>query len=502
MRKKILILGSGIAAHVVASELCHHYDVTILTKETKSHNNSLKAQGGIAAALSIDDSWQQHVQDTIKAGSYYNDNNAVEFLCKNGKKEILTLTEQIAFDCTPYGELSLGKEGAHSTRRIVRAGGDQIGVHLMNYYANQIQENVHMIENEMAIELVIEDNQLTGVITIDTNNNCKQYEADDVVIATGGCGNLFATTSNDKSVTGDGIALAYRAGALIRDMEFIQFHPTMLPSGGLISEAVRGEGGFLVDEQNMRFMDAYSELGDLASRDIVARAIHQEKQKGHSIYLNISEIQEFEIRFPQITSICEESNINWQEGLIPITPGAHFLMGGIATDMNGETSIPHLYAVGEVACSGVHGANRLASNSLLEGIVFAKQVAHTIRTKTVFEKQTIPKMTTKYKECSLPSLSILQEKMMQYCGIERNTIELKQLITWLERYILPLPSILQKSRQEIELYHCYTTAWLIATSAYRRKASIGAHYLIDGEKSFSSQPIYRQNQELGMEVFS
>ncbi|SER74328.1 L-aspartate oxidase [Gracilibacillus ureilyticus] len=501
MRKqKVIIIGSGIAAHVVASKLFPASDVIMITKgRYADHNNSIKAQGGIAAALGPGDNWQQHYQDTIKAGRNYNDKSAVEFLTKEGIRQIHELSGHLPVDKNFQGNIDFGKEGAHKHRRIVHLGGDQTGIHLMAYYQNIVRGNIQVIENQTAVECIKENKQCVGIVTIDQRDHFHFHFADHIVLATGGCGGLYEFTSNHYTVTGDGISIAYNAGAVIKDMEFIQFHPTMLKGGtGLISEAVRGEGAILVDQRRKPFMSSYHEDEDLAPRDIVARAMFSEERKGNDVFLNINRINRFSERFPQITALCEKSHIDWKKGFIPVTPCAHFMMGGIKVTLDGETSIPGLYAVGETACTGVHGANRLASNSLLEAIVFGNRLA----SKLQFHSSNLGPLPAKAsikaveRDHKLPDISILQRKMKINVGMERNEKQLTEMKGWLESYIKELPDVRNLTRNQIEVSHMLRTAWLITTSALHRNSSIGAHYREDSAGPPSMNPVELHRREI------
>ncbi|MFC4403987.1 L-aspartate oxidase [Gracilibacillus xinjiangensis] len=496
MRKqKVIIIGSGLAAHVVASKLIASSHVVMITKRNYEDNNSIKAQGGIAAALAPDDSWYEHYQDTLAAGVHYNEKKAVKYLTREGIRQMNLLIKQLPVDKDFQGNIDLGKEGAHKHRRIIHLGGDQTGKHVMAYYQNLVQGKIDIIENQTAVECIIEDGRCSGMLTIDQEDHFHFHFADHVVLATGGCGAIYEATSNDPSITGDGIAIAYRAGAVITDMEFIQFHPTMIKGGnGLISEAVRGEGALLVDQQLRPIMAEYHPDKDLAPRDIVARAIFTEEQKGNSIFLQINQIRNFRERFPQITSLCEKSHIDLKLGLIPVTPCAHFLMGGVKVNVSGETAVPGLYAVGEVARTGVHGANRLASNSLLEAIVFGDMLAYKISTSKNLSSlsSNSNKQAADTYPFELPAIKELRRKMTKYAGIERCEDQLQDMKRWLESYINGLAELRNMTRKQIETSHMLRTAYLITTSAILRKSSVGAHYRIDSSSNTPAEPIELQ----------
>ena len=288
------------------------------------------------------------------------------------------------------GHVKLGLEGAHSEKRIVHGGGDSTGKTVIDFLKNHIN-HVTIMENTIVYDLMISQNRCIGVKGKGKDGNDVQILADHVVIATGGLGQIYSFTSSAETVAGDGIALAYRAGAELADMEFVQFHPTLLSAGGkgvgLVSEAVRGEGARLVTEDGTYFMEGVHPYKDLAPRHVVSQTIYNKLKEGHTVYLDISSLKDFESHFPTVSSICKENGIDIKTGMLPVVPGCHFLMGGIRTDLNGQTNIPGLYAIGEVACTGVHGANRLASNSLLEGLFFGNRLASFINQSDVKQRK-------------------------------------------------------------------------------------------------------------------
>ncbi|KAB8134744.1 L-aspartate oxidase [Gracilibacillus oryzae] len=495
MRKpKVLIIGAGIAAHIVASKLFATMDVVMITKKSVHANNSVKAQGGVAAAIAPDDCWYYHYQDTLTAGGNYNEKKAVQFLTKEGIVQMLQLISQLPVDKNFQGNIDFGREGAHKLRRIIHLGGDQTGKLLMHYYQHIVRGKVEIIENHTAVDCLMEDNKCIGMVTIDEADSLHYHYADHIILATGGCGALYQATSNDPTVTGDGIAIAYRAGAVVKDMEFVQFHPTMIKGGkGLISEAVRGEGAVLVDSQLRPIMKDYHPDQDLAPRDIVARAIFAEEQKGNTIFLQMNQLAHFKKRFPQVTELCEMSHINLENGLIPVTPCAHFLMGGIKVNLDGESTIPNLYAVGEAACTGVHGANRLASNSLLEAIVFGDRLAKSLKNQK--NLRSLPANFSQPADATceevFPAISELKMNMTKYAGIVRSEDQLTKMKLWLEQYKSDLP-LTKMTRQQVEICHMLWTAYLITTSALKRKSSIGAHYRKDSLHNPLMTPIERQ----------
>ncbi|HDR4445108.1 MULTISPECIES: L-aspartate oxidase [Bacillus cereus group] len=483
----VLIIGSGVAALRVAKEICHEKNVIIITKETKRNNNTHLAQGGIAAAVATYDNPNDHFEDTLVAGCHYNNEEVVRYLVEEGPKEINNLIENgMKFDGDETGP-HLGKEGAHRKRRILHAGGDATGKNLLEHLIQEVAPYVTVVEQEMVLDFIIEKDKCVGALTRNNKGELKRYNADYTVLASGGIGGLYAFTSNDETITGDGLAMVYRAGGELVDLEFIQFHPTMLYAGGrcsgLVSEAVRGEGAVLVNGKGQRFMmDIHSEQ-DLAPRDVVARAIHEQLLAGEKVYLNIEMIQNFEQRFPTVSSICKTNGVDINKKLIPVVPGTHFHMGGVKTNCDGETSIPNLYAVGEVACNGVHGANRLASNSLLEGLVFGKRIGRHILSRETKEKvNMLAEKEAKFIVLNhLPTKEEIQKCMMKYVGIVRTEQSLSYAKRWLSKYGVR-NMILQHdvlTNEEITLINMLTVCELIVVSALQREESIGGHYRSD-----------------------
>ncbi|WP_243290684.1 L-aspartate oxidase [Bacillus sp. FJAT-47783] len=483
-----IIIGSGIAALAVASQLCEKLNVLVLTKGAIRTSNSSLAQGGVAAAIRKDDHWTYHYEDTRYAGCFHNSHDAVELLVQKAQHEMEMLIEQgMNFDTNEQGELQYGMEGAHQKPRIIHAGGDATGKELINFYIQKVNEKVTMIEHVMVTDIAIDTNRAIGVWAKHRDDHdAVLYKGAHIVLATGGCGALFEVTSNSSIMTGDGLAMAYRAGARLIDLEFTQFHPTMLYVNGvckgLVSEAVRGEGATLVDENGRPIMEGVHLLKDLAPRDIVARTMQFERLKGHHVYLNISSIQSFKSRFPTITNLCLREGIDLESGLIPVAPGMHFLMGGVETDLFGRTTVDRLYAVGEVACTGVHGANRLASNSLLEGIVFGRQLASIIENGTLDRKNStlIQSGATRF---ALPSKKEIQSIMTTYVGIERTETGLKHALSFFEQFVSE-PTFFTNNvnvftKKEVEIVNMLTIGWLMTKSALKRTESRGGHFRCD-----------------------
>jgi L-aspartate oxidase len=486
---EVIVIGSGIAALTIANCLYKNKNVILYTKSNKLTSNSYKAQGGVAAAMEKEDTWEEHFLDTLTAGVFHNDVHHTELLTKNAIRYLTQLiNDGMEFDQDQSGRLRLGREGGHMKRRILHSGGDATGKNLMDFMFRNVQDKLTIVENEMVIDLIVQNDQCIGIVTKAVHGEIRQYFAPFTIIATGGAGQIYKFTSNVETITGDGIAMAYRAGAVLADMEFMQFHPTILYKNGeilgLVSEAVRGEGGFLQNSRGERFMEHVHELKDLAPRDIVAKAIYQQLQKGYDVFLNITQVKNFANRFPTINRICRLNGIDPDKHLLPVIPGAHFMMGGIKTDEMGQTTIKGLFAVGEAACTGVHGANRLASNSLLEAIVFGHKTAEAILTSDIkLPKNCSVLLKTNSESIILPTKQEIKEKMIAYAGIERNEISLKRVRNWLESFDFFNITVYDRRWEEIEIVNMLTVAWLIVTSALERKESIGSHYRTDYPKT-------------------
>lgn len=492
MKKKLqaVIIGSGIAALQAAKYLAPHTNVIVITKTTIRQSNSYYAQGGIAAVLSPPDTYESHVQDTLAAGVNHHNEEAVRELVVSGASEVKALLKDgFLADRKADGQLSLGLEGAHSTRRIIHAGGDATGKWAIEHLLTRIPGQVEIREGEMAIELLVQDGRCTGVKTKSSQGSVYQYSADHIVLATGGAGALYACTSNQCTVTGDGIALAYRAGAVITDMEFVQFHPTLLyvngETKGLVSEAVRGAGAVLVDDKGRKIMKDVHPLEDLAPRHVTAFEIYKARQQGRGVFLDISMITEFDGLFPSISALCREHGIDPKKGRIPIAPGSHFLMGGIKSDTCGRTSIKGLYAIGETACTHVHGANRLASNSLLEGLAFGKRFAEAVihdREEKKSQNQPEPSPLPPAVIPPLLKKKELQASMMEAAGIIRTKETLQELADCLKHSIGQGGDVSAWPVETIERLFMHTTAHLIVSAALMRTESRGVHIRSDYPK--------------------
>lgn len=382
--KKVIIIGSGIAGLIAAVEASVTCDVTLVTKANLAESNTHYAQGGIAAVMFNDDTISSHIDDTMSAGAGLCWKPAVDVLCSQGPDAINELVRLgVDFDQTTHG-FARGLEAAHSHARILHVGGDATGAGISNALVRAVKERVREIrEHTFLVDIIVEGNRVVAVDLLDVGG-IKRVQTDALVLATGGAGQLYRHTTNPAVTTGDGVAAAFRAGALLADVEFYQFHPTALavPGSFLVSEAVRGEGAVLRNVAGERFMTNVHPLAELAPRDIVARGIQAEmlKQNGQPILLDATALGAdfMNKRFPSITKTCRSYGLDIAHNSVPVTPAAHYWMGGVATDTWGRSSIEGLFAVGEVACTGAHGANRLASNSLLESLVFSKRAVSVI----------------------------------------------------------------------------------------------------------------------------
>jgi L-aspartate oxidase len=488
-----IIVGSGIAGLYAALLAIGQSSVLVLTKGSIDDCNTKYAQGGIAVALGKNDSPELHYKDTMAAGDGLCDANAVRILAEEAAECIADLIKlQVPFD-TLDGEITLGMEAAHSVPRIIHAGGDATGEHIEVTLSQQVRSSmVKVLEYCLVSDIITEDGRVKGVKVLDRRTGATQeYNCRFLVLATGGAGQLFKYTTNSDVVTGDGVALAFKAGAEISDMEFFQFHPTVLRLPGvapfLISEAVRGEGGILRNVEGYRFMPDYATEAELAPRDIVARSIICEMNKTSSdrVFLDATQLSPRLItaRFPHIYRFCLQHGLNITKGLIPVAPAAHYLMGGIKVDEWGETTISGLFAIGEVACTGVHGANRLASNSLLESVVFGRRAIQKTQTShpSVIASEAPQSHFLPDREplSKAPRLDLpdLQSLMWDKVGIIRSgdgLIEAANILaTW--EHSLPQPT----DYISYELSSLMLCGRLMAEAALLRKESRGAHFRTD-----------------------
>jgi L-aspartate oxidase len=483
MRARFLVVGSGVAGLHTAWRAAEHGDVLLLTKRSLFDSATAYAQGGIAAALGAGDSAALHRQDTLAAGAALCDAAAVQVLVEEGPARVRELqTAGARFDLDPTGKLNLGREAAHSTNRIVHAHGDQTGAEVARTLVARVRESerVRVIEKARVLDLIVNRGQCAGV-RVSLAGVATDIIADATVLATGGCGQIYRYTTNPVVATGDGFAIAHRAGVVLADMEFVQFHPTALDTPenplALISEAVRGEGAVLLNERGVRFMATRHRLAELAPRDVVARAIFTQQRRGR-VFLDARMLGEgFVERFPGIFALCQARGIDPRRDLIPVTPAAHYMMGGIAADLRGRSSMPRLYAVGESARTGVHGANRLASNSLLEGLVFAERVARDLVATAPLKREPaagrwkVPPLAD--RGAAQVAADEIRAAMWDGAGIARTAPGLHRTLERLDGIADRLP---HGATEELNMLQ---TARLVAEAALLRKESRGGHYRAD-----------------------
>lgn len=495
-----LILGSGIAGlYAALAASAAGGSVTVIAKHDMMDTGTDKAQGGIAAALGDSDSPALHRKDTLVAGAGLCDTEAVAALVSEGPKRVRELIGMGAnFDYDSHGLLSLTREGAHSERRILHASGDATGAEIQRVLTLQVRENnkIRVLENHYVVDLLVNENVCYGVLALDrTNGTLKVFRARVVILATGGLGRLYEHNTNPEISTGDGIAIAFRAGAEVMDMEFIQFHPTVLYLAGaprfLISEAVRGEGAYLRNSLGKRFMPGYHDLAELAPRDIVVRAILKEMAATGSsqVYLDVTHLapEVIRSRFPNITRTCAQYNLDITVDRIPVAPAAHYMMGGVKTNLVGETSIRGLYACGECSCPGVHGANRLASNSLLDGLVFGGRIVDETRE---FLKDYRPRRLEFQCDWLLKPVNMdfaalrrdLAALMGQKVGPVRSNNGLREALDFFDHWST-LRRHCEETAEGMEVKNMLQVGELVAEAALARRESRGGHYRIDYPES-------------------
>ncbi len=493
---RVIVVGTGIAGLIAAYRASAHHDVVLVTKAELAESNTKYAQGGIAAALAPGDSPERHIADTLAAGAGLCDPRAVEVLCTEGPARVRDLIALgVEFDRDRDGALARGHEAAHSQRRVLHAGGDATGLAievalLRAVRATAVEVHEHTVMSDLVLEETHGQPRVIGIDAMRVDGAAVRLLADAVIIASGGAGQLYRHTTNPRVATGDGIAAAWRAGAEIADAEFVQFHPTALAADGspLISETVRGEGAVLVDERGDRFMLAVHPDAELAPRDVVARGIAEAmaRQGGRPVLLDATGVESargtgyLAGRFPTLTRMTRAHGFDWTREAIPVTPAAHYEMGGIRTDLEGRTSVPGLFAIGEAACTGVHGANRLASNSLLESLVFAWRVVDALDaphpgalvTERGVRVEALP--GRRPGEARRPRRAEIQDLMWQAVGLSRDAAGLVAAIRTLDAW-----EVVGDDIAAIEDRNLLDLARLTAHAALAREESRGAHHRVD-----------------------
>ena len=490
-----IVVGAGIAGLRASVELASAGRVLCLAKREVTESNTQYAQGGIAAALSDDDEVRLHLEDTLKAGDGLCNEEAARVLVEEGPPRIEELIEWGTEFDRAGTKIAFTREGAHSRSRVLHAHGDSTGREIGRslYLKATAIKAITFREFEFTTELLVHDGEVVGIRVLDQAGQVREIHASAVLLATGGLGHVYSNTTNPAVATGDGVAMAYRAGAEISDMEFVQFHPTALflknAPRFLLSEALRGEGAYLRNLELKRFMPKYHEAAELAPRDVVARAIAHElelvKRPDAAVYLDLSHLNPERVRqrFPMIYSTCMEYNIDIATELVPVRPAAHYAMGGVRTDLNGRTSLSGLYAAGEVACTGVHGANRLASNSLLEGLVYGARAAQSMRERLgtraghrAAASALVPVVSGNGQGAEVEKfIKKVQAMMWDRVGIVRERKVLQQAVEEL-RALQPSSG---GDRRSLEAANILAAGLLIARSALARVESRGAHYRLD-----------------------
>lgn len=486
-----LVIGGGAAGFRAAIESAKYGETLLVTKDKLGESNTMYAQGGIAVAINAGDQVMFHVEDTLIAGDGLCDEEAVKIMVEEGIDRVDELVSWGANFDRQGKNLVFTMEAAHRMRRIIHAKGDATGAETENVLIRKASEfsNLKFMDHKFVVDLITEGNRCFGALFIDElDSKVMAVIAKATILAAGGLCQIYRYTTNPEVATGDGYAIAYRAGCEMTDMEFVQFHPTTLYVSGaprfLISEAVRGEGAILVNANGERFMKNYHELGELAPRDVVSRAIVEETEKTNTdcVFLDLTHLDPLFVknRFPTIYERCKQYGIDITNDLIPVSASAHFMMGGVKTNLNAETNIDSLFACGEVACTGVHGANRLASNSLLESLVFGVRASNSAA-KCI--KNKIPKSVSKLKhqvkiknhDADFKEIrNAIRKIMWEEVGIVRNEYALQKAINFLERHV-----IVPNSRYSFELQNMLDISRLIAKGSLIRRESRGAHYRSD-----------------------
>jgi L-aspartate oxidase len=493
-----VVVGAGIAGLRAAIEAASRCNVIIVCKDSLQSSNTWMAQGGIASVLDRKDTFESHVADTLQTGCGMNDKKVVELVIRQGPELIEELFRWGADFDLADGHIAATLEGGHSHPRIAHAHGDETGRIIAQTLIKKVRENpnIKVVESFYTIDLITnDDNVCVGIIGHDKQRGHQIIWAENTILATGGAGRLYRETTNPEVATGDGIAMAYRAGTILQDLEFIQFHPTTLYIAGasraLITETLRGEGAVLLDSKGKRFMKQYHEAAELAPRDIVSRAILAQMMKTNSthVYLDVRHFDKahFARRFPLISELCESFDIDVSHDLIPVRPSAHYMIGGVRTDTSARTTIKNLYACGEVASTGLHGANRLGSNSLLEGLVFGRTAGRLVSQRKKRDVAHLKHPLIKYQipdsdRSRLDAADVrnsLRSLMWRNVGITRKAqplIEAQEIIRFWQRYVMDK---IFDSPEGWECQNMLTVSLLMARAAEMRKESRGVHFRSD-----------------------
>ncbi len=500
----VLVIGSGVGGLTAARYAAEHGDVIVAAKGELNQSNTAWAQGGIAAALDTEDTTEAHVSDTLDAGGGLCDESVARRIIEAAPAAARELIEiGMLFDQDEQGVTQLGREGGHKTNRILHADGDATGAALSRVLINSVSSHprIRLFDDCFALDLLTEKGRCMGAITHHPKYGLQMIWAKATILATGGCGHVYRETTNPSVATGDGIAMAYRAGADLADMEFMQFHPTTLYVAGadraLITEAVRGEGAYLVDRSGQRFMESIHPQGELAPRDVVSRAILQQLASAPSngVYLDARHLggDRFAKRFPGITRLLGQFDIDPGADLIPVRPAAHYMIGGVWVDEQARTSVEGLFACGEATCTGLNGANRLASNSLLEGLVCGADAGRATRSPAKSDATPPVKIVSDIRPSDRSQLDIadvrstLRSVMWRHVGIERQgerLAEVSEMFDFWARYTLDK---IFDSRDGWKVQNLLTVGALMTRAAAGRTESRGTHYRMDFPKSDDSQ---------------
>lgn len=486
--KRVIVVGSGIAALSFVRQLQDDIEVICITKDKLAENNSNFAQGGICFSKREEDEAISHSQDTYEAGAEMGDFNVIQEVITKSYPLIQALVDEgVPFDSNPVTHhLDYAMEGTHSAARILHAGGDQTGKYIAQHMVEHLSHpHLSIMESTEVIDLIYNhEHQVCGVLVLDSTDEQQIIEADSVVFATGGINNLFPTNSNIPHTIASGCVVALRHDIALESMEMIQFHPTLLGelehAYSLVSEAVRGDGGVLVNEQDIPFMDKIHPMKSLAPRDVTSRAIYHQQQEGHQVFLDISAISNFAERFPTIYKAVQA---HYPEAIakqrIPVTPGAHYTVGGIKSEIDGTTSLEGVYAIGEAACTNFHGANRLASNSLLEGLVMGALCAEKLNQSLQPVSHSHFNPVFKIPSISADRAAQLQQKSFDILGVERKGIKMQNYLKEIEQTLFETSETEYVDKAKWQRYCTVKLLQIVCTAALARQESRGVHYRLD-----------------------